>query len=384
MFPAKQILTELQAQSEEMTEMLATLVRMETPSTVPESQRAIIGFLSHELQALQFNVRHISGRKTGGHIMATPLNRVRRKPKQLLLGHCDTVWPIGTLKDMPLIVGNGRLRGPGGYDMKAGLVQMIFALKSIKQLDLQLDIEPVVFINSDEEIGSPESTRYIRSLSRLMHRSFVLEPSLGKIGRLKTARKGVGRFTITVTGKAAHAGLDPESGASAILELSHVIQKLFELNDVEKGVTVNVGMIDGGLRANVVAPESKAVVDVRVLTQQGARELEHAISTLQPATPGVSLTIEGRIGRQPLERTDANRALWKLAKELAKTIGSELEEGTAGGASDGNTTSLYHATLDGLGAVGNGAHAKHEYVDLGKMPERTALLGLLLLSPANQ
>ncbi|MGR9106393.1 MAG: M20 family metallopeptidase [Gammaproteobacteria bacterium] len=371
----------LKEHSEGMASMLARLVEMETPSTVPESQRAILDLLSAELGALDFRVRRIPGRKSGGHLFARPQNRGRKRPAQLLLGHCDTVWPIGTLKEMPLTIQNGILRGPGGYDMKAGLVQMIFALQAIRRLDLRPDLDPLVFINSDEEIGSFESTRYIRALSRSMRRSFVLEPSLGQSGRIKTARKGVGRFTVTVTGKAAHAGLNPEQGASAILELSHVIQRLFALNDVERGITVNVGMIDGGLRANVIAPESKAIVDVRVLTAKDAAEVEHAIRNLQPVTPGVNLHIEGRIGRPPLEPTEANRRLWTLARELAKSLDWELEEGTAGGGSDGNTTSLYNATLDGLGAVGDGAHARHEFVDLSKMPERTALLALLLLSP---
>ena len=200
-------------------------------------------------------------------------------------------------------------------------------------------------------------------------------------GKIKTARKGVGRFTVTITGKAAHAGLNPEAGASAILELSHVIQTLFALNDAQRGVTVNVGMIDGGLRANVIAPESSAIVDVRVLTQEDAARVEAMIKALEPQTPGVSLHIEGRIGRPPMERTAGNQRLWHSAQELARELDIELQQGTAGGGSDGNTASLYTPTLDGLGAVGDGAHAAHEFVDLKRMPERGALLGLLLMSP---
>ena len=239
---------------------------------------------------------------------------------------------------------------------------------------------PVVLVNSDEEIGSPDSRPRIHRLARIAERAFVLEPSLGPEGKLKTARKGVGRFTIRIKGKSAHAGLDPEAGASAIVELSHVIQKLHALNDAERGITVNVGMIEGGQRPNVVAPTSRATADVRVLTCDDAKRIEAAIHSLEVSTPGVTLDIEGGIRRPPLERTPRNRALWHVAQEAADRLGIDLDEGTAGGASDGNETSALCATLDGLGAVGDGAHAEHEYVDLDKMVERTALLALLLLA----
>jgi glutamate carboxypeptidase len=212
-------------------------------------------------------------------------------------------------------------------------------------------------------------------------RAYVLEPSLGAQGQLKTARKGVGRFTVRVKGKAAHAGLDPAAGASAILELSHVIQALFAMNDAERGITVNVGTIDGGLSPNVVAPLSSATVDVRVLTEADARRIEAQIKGLAPATPGVTLEIEGGIGRPPMERTPRNRVLWEIARDRARLLGMELTEGVAGGGSDGNTTSLYTATLDGLGAVGDGAHAAHEFVYLKSIAERAALLTMLMLAP---
>ena len=305
----------------------------------------------------------------------------KKSSLQLLLGHCDTVWPIGTLATMPLQSDNGMMRGPGIYDMKAGLVEMIYALKTLKALKLQPKVAPIIFINSDEEIGSHESTRYIKRLAKLVDRVLVLEPSLGTAGKLKTARKGVGRFVIKVTGKAAHAGLDPEAGASAILELSHVIQKLFALNDPNKGVSVNVGVIDGGTRANVVAPESSAVIDVRVETQADGKRIEDTIHALQPEDNNVTLSIEGGIGRPPMERTTANRQIWNVASDLASLLNFNLEQGTAGGGSDGNTTSLYTATLDGLGAVGDGAHAAHEFIYSDQLPQRCALLTLLLLAP---
>jgi glutamate carboxypeptidase len=218
-------------------------------------------------------------------------------------------------------------------------------------------------------------------LARQVERALVLEPSLGPSGKIKTARKGVGRFILTVKGRAAHAGLDPEAGASAILELSFLIQQLFALNDPDNGVTVNVGMIDGGLRPNVVAPNSTATVDVRVLHQDDVARVEEAIRSLRPSTPGVELEIQGRIGRLPLEHNERNRTLWKLALECGNSLGMELDEGTAGGGSDGNHTTLHTATLDGLGAVGDGAHAQHEYIDIEATLDRTALLALLLATP---
>jgi glutamate carboxypeptidase len=222
----------------------------------------------------------------------------------------DTVWPIGTTAKRPFTVDGNIIRGPGVFDMKGGLTQIVFALKAIQELDLALPLEPVIFINSDEEIGSRTSTRYIRALAKHVDRAYVLEPSMGEEGAIKTERKGIGRFTITVHGKAAHAGLDPEAGASAILELSHVIQTLFSFNDADKGVTVNVGTIDGGLQPNVIAPHSQAVVDVRVPTVGDGERIENAIHSLEPTTPGVRLTIEGGIGRPSMEQTPRNKVLW--------------------------------------------------------------------------
>jgi len=284
-----EILDYLQQRQDAMIALLKELVLIESPSTEPDSQGAILERLEVEFEQVGYRVTRLSARNCGGHLYATPAARCRRLPTQLMIGHCDTVWPLGTL-----------------HDMKAGLVQMIYALRSIHDLGLKPPVVPLCFINSDEEIGSRESTRYLRALAQRVERCLVLEPSLGRGGKIKTARKGVGRFTVTVQGKAAHAGLDPGAGASAILELSHVIQKLFQLNDPERGTTVNVGVIDGGIRPNMVAPESRAVIDVRVLTAADATRIEAAIHGLKAATPGVSLRIEGAIGRPPMEPTEAN------------------------------------------------------------------------------
>jgi len=241
-------------------------------------------------------------------------------------------------------------------------------------------VTPVVLVNSDEEIGSRESITTIRRLARIADRTLVLEPALGPEGLLKTTRKGIGRFTITIAGTPAHAGLDPGKGASAILELSHVIQTLHALNDTDRGISVNVGVIEGGVRANVVAASARAVADVRVRTLADARYVEDKIHQLQSVTPGVVLQITGRIGRPPMEATPRNRALWKVARQSADALGLEIGEGEAGGGSDGNHASLLSATLDGLGPVGDGAHATHEHVRLDKLAERTALLAMMLLA----
>ncbi|MBW2268732.1 MAG: M20 family metallopeptidase [Deltaproteobacteria bacterium] len=378
---AERVLAWSREQLEAMLTLLDQLVRIESPSHDADAQIPLLERVARELSELGYRTRHLPGRNSGGSLFARPAKRERGRPTQLLLGHGDTVWPLHTLEEMPAQVREGRMTGPGVYDMKAGLTLLIFALRALRELELEPPCTPLVLINTDEEIGSRESTPNIRRLARVVDRAFVLEPSLGVEGRLKTARKGVGRFTITVQGRAAHAGLDPEGGVSAILELSHVIQTLFALNDVERGITVNVGTIDGGLAANVVAPESRAVVDVRVRTVDDAQRIERAIFALEPSTPGATLNIEGQIGRPPMEPTAGNRALWETARRVGVALGLELEEATAGGGSDGNTTSLFVPTLDGLGAVGDGAHAPHEFVFTEKLVERGALLATLLLVP---
>lgn len=318
------------------------------------------------------------------HVYARPAARPRRAALQLIVGHYDTVWPVGTVADRPFTVDGDIIRGPGVFDMKGGLVQLVLAIKTIQELGLRPDVTPVIFINADEEIGSRTSTRYIRSLARIANRALVLEPALGESGDLKTERKGIGRFTITVHGKAAHAGLDPGSGASAILELSHVIQKLFAMNDPDKGVTINVGTIDGGVQPNVIAPHSTAVVDVRVPTVAQGDRIEKLIHGMRPETPGVRLRVEGAIGRPSMEPTPRNEALWQQALSLADNLGIEIGRAKVGGGSDGNTTSQFTATLDGLGPVGHGAHAQHEFLYIGRTLERAALLTLLLLAPPTE
>lgn len=376
------VLDAARKQRSDFVDLVERLARLESPSTEPAAQAPVLALLAEELEACGFTAQLLPGRQTGGHLLARPRDPARARPFQVLLGHCDTVWPTGTLEEFPVEVDGAVLRGPGTYDMKGGLAAMIIALRILDHRSSgALEVEPVVFINSDEEIGSRESTPHIRELARTADRVLVLEPSLGPEGLLKTRRKGVGRFQVTVRGRAAHAGLDPGEGRSAILELSHVVQALSALNDPERGITVNVGTITGGSRANVVAAEASAVADVRVLHPQDVPRIEDAIHHLEPHTEGVVLEVEGGVGRPPMDHTPANRALWRLARTQARRLGIEIAEGTAGGGSDGNLTSLYTATLDGLGAVGQGAHALHEQIDVDRTLERAALLALLVAAP---
>lgn len=377
---AEHIVAYLKDSREDMAICLKKLVATETPSSDPASQMLIMNLLKEALKDLGFYVWIEKGVTTGGYLYARPLNRVKHRPIQLMVGHCDTVWKKNTLGEMPIVDAENKISGPGVFDMKAGLIQIIYALKTIQDLNLTCDVTPVIIINSDEEIGSLESTQIITRLSRIAVRAYILEPPLGFDGHLKTSRKGIGRFVVTVKGKPAHAGLNPDKGVSAIVELSYQIQHLFALNDFEKGITVNVGMIEGGSSANVIAAESKAVIDVRVQNQEDADYITKKIFGLKPINKDSDLKIEGYFGRPPLERTKRNQDLWELAKDLGKSISIDLKQAMAGGGSDGNTTSLYTATLDGLGTVGDGAHAKHEFIFKDKLVERTALLTILLLA----
>jgi glutamate carboxypeptidase len=376
----KQLMEYLDLHREALFALLEKQVAAESPSSEPASQQRILGLLEKEFNDLDLSVQRIAGVNTGGHLLAE-FGNSGLSGKQLMIGHCDTVWPVGTLNRMPWKVEGGIIKGPGVFDMKGGLVQMVFALRAIRELGFVPPLQPVIFINSDEEIGSFESEPYIMRLAQEVSRVFVIEPALGESGKLKTARKGVGGFTIDIKGKAAHAGLDPEKGISAIHELSYVIQELYDIADAYDGVTVNVGIIEGGTRTNVVAPWSKAEVDVRIPTVKDAKPVENDIMSLQPRLSGIELSVQGGINRLPMERTEANQSLWRKAQKVGEALGLKLEEGSSGGGSDGNTTSQYVATLDGLGPVGDGAHADHEYIVADKLLERCALLALLLLEP---
>ena len=367
----------------ELVDLLKRLAAAESPSLDPKSQRGPFDILATELARIGYLVRPVHGTGVGDHLYALPRKRAHDTPRQLLIGHMDTVWPIGTLAKMPIRQVDNLLYGPGVADMKGGLAEIVFALRALHELELEPTVTPVVFINTDEELGSLDSDRFIRMLARGADRAFVLESAEGADGKLKIARKGLGDFTVTVHGRSSHAGADPEHGVSAILELSYQVQRLFALNNPAQGVTVNVGTIDGGLRPNVVASSASAIVDARAPTTAAARRIEQAIRDLRPVLEGTTIEVEGGFDRPPMEPLPRNQALLGIAKRLGHELGLSLEDaGLVGGGSDANATSLLTGTLDGLGPVGEGSHASDERVDVARLPERTALLALLLLEQA--
>jgi glutamate carboxypeptidase len=304
----------------------------------------------------------------------------KRKDGQILaLGHADTVWPMGTLASMPFREKEGRLWGPGVLDMKGGVGFFITAMRILRELDVPVARKVVLQINSDEEVGSDSSRGFTEDAARASAAVLVLEPGTGLHGALKTARKGVGHFDLKVNGIAAHAGVDPRKGASAIVELAKQLIRIGELNDFDRGVTVNPGVIAGGTRSNVTAAEARAEIDFRAPTMRDAVKLEKKIRSLKPFDKRCSLSVEGGLNRPPMERSAGVRKLYALAEKLAKEIGVKLEESSTGGGSDGNFTAAVGApTLDGLGAVGEGAHATHESLLVDRIADRTALMAKLV------
>ena len=366
-----------------MRALLERLVRAESPTEDPAAQSPALAILASELGEAGYLTRMLSFAGERRHLYARPRAAPRRNPRQLLVGHVDTVWPAGSVDELGTGIEDGRFHGPGAYDMKGGLVQLVFALRAVSATGAAPEVTPIVFVNSDEETGSVESAPFLKSVARETCRAFVLEAPASPNGELKTGRKGVGRFRLTAHGRSAHAGASPEEGVSAILELSHQIQRLFAMNDADRGITVNVGTVDGGLLPNVIAPEASALIDVRVATTRDARDVEQAIRSLAPVNRFVALTVEGGFGRPPMPATDRNRNLYRRAAKLGQELGLELGEATlVGGASDANFTSPLTATLDGLGPLGGGAHATHEHVVLSSLPDRATLLARLLLEPA--
>ena len=369
----------------ELVDLVSRLAGSESPSHEPSTQAPVFALIEEALQPSGLVVRRLAGGTSGGQLIARSSTRPRNG-YQLLLGHVDTVWPVGTLSAMPVREEGGRLYGPGVFDMKGGVAIAVFALLALAGLERELGLapalSPMLFLNSDEELGSADSARRIHRLARRAARAFVLEPAFGPDGRVKTERKGVARFGLTFRGRAAHAGLHPEQGASAIRELGRTIERLAQLDDPARGTTVNVGVVSGGTRGNVVAAEAHAEVDARFTSIAAGVEIERTIRALAPTLPGVRIEVEGEIERLPLERTDRNRALYARAQECAAVLGQTLEEASVGGGSDGSLASLHTATLDGLGAVGGGAHAEDEHLIVDRLSGRAALVALLLLSPA--
>ncbi len=319
-------------------------------------------------------------KRFGPHVRAEFALPGKKKQAQILvLGHSDTVWPMGTLAAMPFRESQGRLWGPGVLDMKAGIAFFIFAVRALRELDIPVSSRVVMQLNADEEVGSESSRPLTEEAARRSAAVLVLEPGTGLEGKLKTARKGVGDYTIVVRGKASHAGLDFAAGSSAILELARQIDRVAALTQLERGITVNPGVISGGTRPNVVAAEARAEVDIRVPRLRDARVLERKFLALHPVDRRCKLAVTGGLNRPPMERSAGTVRLFRLAQRLGKDLDLEIEESLSGGGSDGNfTAALGVPTLDGLGGVGEGAHAPHESILVDRIPDRVALLAKLI------
>jgi glutamate carboxypeptidase len=298
-----------------------------------------------------------------------------KRGRVLLLGHLDTVWPMGTLAKMPWREGDSKIFGPGVLDMKFGVVAALEAVRVLRELRAERPV--TLLLNSDEEVGSTVSRPITEKLAQQCAAVFVLEPAQGLA--YKTARKGVGHFELRVTGVGAHAGVDFESGHSAVLEMARLVQTISAFTDLAKGRTVNVGVIAGGNRSNVIAAECAAQVDVRIAKASDARTIEKLMRGLRVTDKACKLEVTGGINRPPMERKPGTVALFKQARKLAAEMGLALEEASTGGGSDGNfTAALGVPTLDGMGAVGAGAHAAHEHIERAHIVERTALLTAML------
>jgi glutamate carboxypeptidase len=296
----------------------------------------------------------------------------------LILGHLDTVWEIGRLAYR---VAEGRAFGPGIFDMKGGIVQALWALRALLELRISLPCKVVFLLTSDEESGSQTSRQLIENQARESSVVLVVEPPVAGTDALKTARKGVGRFVVRITGKAAHAGNNPQEGVSAVEEMAHQILRLHAMNDYSVGTTVNAGMARGGKRLNVVAEEAEIQVDLRVSSMAEGERLSLAIRALVPVLAGATISVQGGLARPPMERNAGTVQLFHLAAECARSLGFALTEATVGGGSDGNfTAALGIPTLDGLGAVGRGIHAEDEQIVIDQLPLRAALFGELILA----
>jgi glutamate carboxypeptidase len=325
-------------------------------------------------------VKTHGGGKFGRHLVCEFQLPGRKKSGQILaLGHADTVWPPGTLRAMPFREAKGRLWGPGVLDMKAGIAFFIFAARALREMEIPVASKVLLQLNSDEEVGSGSSRPLTEKNAAASKAVLVLEPGTGLEGKLKTARKGVGDFAIVVRGKAAHAGVDPAAGASAILELARQIDYVAGFANLPRGITVNPGVIAGGTRSNVVAAEARAEVDIRILKLRDGARLEKKFRSLTPFDKRCTVEVTGGLNRPPMERSAGIVELFRTAQKLARELGVEVEESLTGGGSDGNfTAALGIATLDGLGAVGEGAHAANESVLVDRMADRTALIARLL------
>lgn len=358
--------------------LLRMMVEIESPSHDKAAVDRCVGFVAERCSMMGGRVR-LHRRKEFGDLLEARFGPQRSKHRPvLLLGHLDTVWELGTLKSMPFRVDGRRVWGPGVLDMKAGVAMALTAISILKEQE-KLTRPVVMLMNSDEEVGSNASRPLTEKLARQCDAVFVLEPAQGLAGAYKTARKGVGNYLVQVKGVASHSGVDFERGHSAIVELARQIERITQFTELDRGITVNVGTVQGGTRSNVIAAEARAEVDIRIAKAKDRVRVEKHFRSLRVFDNKCSLHVEGGLNRPPMERTRGTVALFKRAATHARELGFTLEEAATGGGSDGNFTSAIGVpTLDGMGAVGEGAHAPHESLLLEHMAPRTALLAAML------
>jgi glutamate carboxypeptidase len=367
-----------------LLDCLRRAVEIESPTGSRDAIDAMARFFAGEFAAAGATARLLPHPTAGAAMVAELPATVRGSARAdskpvLLLGHHDTVWALGTLGTMPFKVRAGRAYGPGIFDMKSGIVCALWAIKALHSTGIPRARPVRIFLNPDEEVASRAFRKELLAEARRARAVLVLEPALGS-GALKTARKGVGEFRLIVHGRPAHAGINPAAGVNAITELARQLLRVEEMADPKRGLTLTVGVIEGGTRTNVVPELAQARIDVRVPRPADARRIERRVRSLKPLHPEARLVIEGGVNRPPLERVRA-AALFEQARELGRKMGLELEEGSTGGGSDGNfTAALGIPTLDGLGGVGDGAHARHEHVVIRELPRRAALLAALIAS----
>jgi glutamate carboxypeptidase len=369
-------LESLRARRDEMLADIRRCVEFETPSRDKERCDAFIPFFAELATSYGARSERVANAAGGDHLV---LRWGSEQTPVLFVGHYDTVWPAGTLARKPFTVSDGVARGPGIYDMKTGLVQALWAARLLHE-NGNGDTPPVVFIvNSDEEIGSITSREMIEKEARATRATMIFEPAFH--GAVKTARKGVGIYTVEVEGRAAHAGSEPEKGVNAIDELARATLTIHALNDPAAGTTINVDVVAGGTVRNTIPAYARGDIDMRVASNAEAERIEKAMRALRPHNPEAKLHVTGGLNRPPMERSAKIAALYTRAKETASRLGFSLQEASVGGGSDGNfAAAVGAAVLDGLGAVGEGAHAEHEHVIVDAIAERTALVVELLRS----
>jgi glutamate carboxypeptidase len=352
-------------------------VEIESPTNSKAGVDRLARFFAGEMRRLKGEVGILRHPTAGSSVRAKFWGSRRNKKAILLLGHLDTVWDVGTLAHMPFQIRHVRAYGPGIFDMKSGIVCGLWAIRALRALGIRPSSPVRIFLNSDEEVSSIAFRDRLRAEALKVRAVLVLEPAAPG-GALKTARKGVGEFRITVRGRSAHAGLNPGAGVNAISELARQLLRVEKFARPRRGLTLNVGVIEGGTRSNVVPERASASIDVRIPRLKDRKAIERKVYGLKPIHPEARLKIEGGINRPPLERVMAV-ALFRRARELGRELGMDITETAVGGGSDGNiTAALGIPTLDGLGAVGDGAHARHEHVIIRELPRRAALIAALL------